>query len=534
MKDNEFFRNGKIQETIVDEVIDDIKEHIDTYKNGNDIKELSNEEYEFGNEEGCEMLENFGNKMSSDVCYNVATSPVEYSIVWSENKNDEILGLETITHKENDVNVEDIIDDSRQNERVGSRYVSIFSIFSDSNLSIKLSECHQEMIQREPVLVPWFLQETKYINIVNMKARMHMWHKWKIKFWWAKISWKRLSRSLACYYHHGYCLNSFCVHIMKNFDFLYIGVHGHANVQCCSGSHGIITQWPILMMDFYKGFHVQMQIWGVGVRSCEVNTFNTPGVVEYLHFIKEVKDAQKIRRSVMDCFEKAILSVLTKEERRISLHFVIVGGGPTGVESATELHVFVHEDIVELYQLVVDLVRVTLIQSIQSGDHILNMYKSRISTFAEQKFAWDGIDVNTGCGVLGVLGKIKVRKKWYKKLHFGNIPRYGFKIFQEVVLVMGYVIKDLHLWIFVQYPWLMNGTFMCKCEKEQFMGPYFISGLLRTKVFEGERLSIRSGDVVWHVMVTIYGCYETWLSQYGGDNSTKDFGFGGQAFFFCF
>ncbi|KAJ0557813.1 hypothetical protein HanRHA438_Chr07g0314251 [Helianthus annuus] len=53
MKDNEFFRNGKIQETIVDEVIDDIQEHIGTYKNGNDIKELSNQECEFENEEGC-------------------------------------------------------------------------------------------------------------------------------------------------------------------------------------------------------------------------------------------------------------------------------------------------------------------------------------------------------------------------------------------------------------------------------------------------------------------------------------------------
>ncbi|KAJ0557814.1 putative NADH:ubiquinone reductase (non-electrogenic) [Helianthus annuus] len=320
--------------------------------------------------------------MCSDVCYNIATSPVEDSIVWSKNKNEEILGLETITHKENDVNVEAIIDDSKQNERVGSRYVNIFSIFPDNNLSIKLSECHQEIIQREPVLVPWFLQETKYINLLNMKTRMHMWHKWKIKFWWAKISLKRLSQSLTCYYHHGYCLNSFCVHIMKTFDFWYIGVHGHANVQCCPGSHGLknvqaycsnsvwghihglilihqgqlihfgkscfITQWPTLMMDCYKGFHVQMQIWGVGVRSygmgllaysepqsrkkefsiddylvmatdAEVNTFNTLGVVEYLHFIKEVKDAQKIRRSVMNCFEKAILSVLTKEERRISL-----------------------------------------------------------------------------------------------------------------------------------------------------------------------------------------------------------------------
>ncbi|KAL8201524.1 hypothetical protein R6Q57_012863 [Mikania cordata] len=134
----------------------------------------------------------------------------------------------------------------------------------------------------------------------------------------------------------------------------------------------------------------------------EVNTFNTPGVMEYCHFLKEVEDAQKIRRSVIDCFEKAILPDLTEEERRTNLHFVIVGGGPTGVEFAAELHDFVHEDLVKLYPMVKDLVRITVIQS---GDHILNTYDSRISTFAEKKFARDGIDVHTGCRVLGVSDK---------------------------------------------------------------------------------------------------------------------------------
>ncbi|KAK1437958.1 hypothetical protein QVD17_03758 [Tagetes erecta] len=134
----------------------------------------------------------------------------------------------------------------------------------------------------------------------------------------------------------------------------------------------------------------------------EVNTFNTPGVNEHCHFLKEVEDAQKIRRSVIDCFEKAILPELTDEERRINLHFVVVGGGPTGVEFAAELHDFVHEDLVKLYPMVKDLVKITVIQS---GDHILNTYDNRISTFAETKFARDGIDVHTGCRVLSVSDK---------------------------------------------------------------------------------------------------------------------------------
>lgn len=85
--------------------------------------------------------------------------------------------------------------------------------------------------------------------------------------------------------------------------------------------------------------------------------------------MQEVEDAQKIRRSVIDCFETAILPGLSEEERRTNLHFIIVGGGPTGVEFAAELHDFLEEDLVKLYPVVKDLVKITVIQS---GDHILN------------------------------------------------------------------------------------------------------------------------------------------------------------------
>ncbi|KAK8613372.1 hypothetical protein V6N13_101134 [Hibiscus sabdariffa] len=134
----------------------------------------------------------------------------------------------------------------------------------------------------------------------------------------------------------------------------------------------------------------------------QVNTFNTPGVLENSHFLKEVEDAQKIRRSVINCFEKAVLPGLSEEERRINLHFVIVGGGPTGVEFAAELHDFVKEDLVNLYPTVKDLVKITVIQS---GDHILNMFDERISCFAEQKFCRDGINVQTGCRVISLSDK---------------------------------------------------------------------------------------------------------------------------------
>lgn len=47
-----------------------------------------------------------------------------------------------------------------------------------------------------------------------------------------------------------------------------------------------------------------------------------------------------------------------------------MGGGPTGVEFAAELHDYVLEDLIKLYPTAKDKVKITLIQS---GDHILNM-----------------------------------------------------------------------------------------------------------------------------------------------------------------
>lgn len=85
--------------------------------------------------------------------------------------------------------------------------------------------------------------------------------------------------------------------------------------------------------------------------------------------MQELEDAQKIRRTVTDCFENAVLPGLSEEERKTNLHFVIVGGGPTGVEFAAELHDYIQEDLINLYPSVKDLVKITLIQS---GDHILN------------------------------------------------------------------------------------------------------------------------------------------------------------------
>ncbi|XP_076888998.1 external alternative NAD(P)H-ubiquinone oxidoreductase B2, mitochondrial-like [Bidens hawaiensis] len=132
------------------------------------------------------------------------------------------------------------------------------------------------------------------------------------------------------------------------------------------------------------------------------NTFNTPGVVENAHFLKEVEDALRIRRSIIDCFERASLPSLSEEEKQRILHFVVVGGGPTGVEFAAELHDFLHEDLIKLYP---SLQKYTTVTLLEASDHILNMFDKRITAFAEEKFKRDGIQVKTGSMVVKVTDK---------------------------------------------------------------------------------------------------------------------------------
>ena len=132
------------------------------------------------------------------------------------------------------------------------------------------------------------------------------------------------------------------------------------------------------------------------------NTFNTPGVNDYTYFLKEIKHARKIRHKLLSLLEEASLPGLSKEERERMLHFVVVGGGPTGVEFAAEFHDLLVEDVRVLFPELTEHVSLSLIQS---NDHILNTYDLRISEVAERQFAKLDINLITGARVKEVTPK---------------------------------------------------------------------------------------------------------------------------------
>lgn len=80
--------------------------------------------------------------------------------------------------------------------------------------------------------------------------------------------------------------------------------------------------------------------------------------------MKEVGDAQQIRKRIMDCVETAMFKDQTPEEVKRLLHMVVVGGGPTGVEFAGELQDFFIEDLRKWIPEIKDNFHVTLLEAL--------------------------------------------------------------------------------------------------------------------------------------------------------------------------
>src|SRR5918999_799751 len=77
------------------------------------------------------------------------------------------------------------------------------------------------------------------------------------------------------------------------------------------------------------------------------NFFGIPGVEEHSLTMRGVEDAERIRNRVIERFEE--VSLIRGEVPQSKLTFVVIGGGATGVETASEIHTLVHEALTPDY-----------------------------------------------------------------------------------------------------------------------------------------------------------------------------------------
>jgi NADH dehydrogenase len=132
---------------------------------------------------------------------------------------------------------------------------------------------------------------------------------------------------------------------------------------------------------------------------CRSASFNTPGVLEHARFLKDVREARAIRRQLLNCFELASKPGVSEEEQKKLLSFRVVGGGPTGVEFAAELHDFVVQDVYRLYPHLKDKVTISLYDT---SPGILGGFDASLRGYAERKFARDGVTVNGNSKITAV------------------------------------------------------------------------------------------------------------------------------------
>ncbi|QUC18622.1 uncharacterized protein UV8b_02863 [Ustilaginoidea virens] len=125
---------------------------------------------------------------------------------------------------------------------------------------------------------------------------------------------------------------------------------------------------------------------------CYSQTFGIQGVKEHAHFLRDVGDARAIRLQILQAFETADLPTTPDEERKKLLHFAVVGGGPTGIEFAAELHDLIKEDLSRMYPGLPGYCAITVYDI---APKVLPMFDAKLAAYATETFHRQGIRVKT-------------------------------------------------------------------------------------------------------------------------------------------
>ncbi len=134
----------------------------------------------------------------------------------------------------------------------------------------------------------------------------------------------------------------------------------------------------------------------------ETNFFGLESMQRHGLGLKDIPDAIAIRNHVLTCFEQAMLEP-DPEQRRTLLTFIVVGGGPTGVEMAGALSELIRLVLVKDYpRLNIKDVRILLLEA---TDKLLAAMPERLREAAVKTLWRKWIDVRFGAQVADYDGK---------------------------------------------------------------------------------------------------------------------------------
>ena len=127
--------------------------------------------------------------------------------------------------------------------------------------------------------------------------------------------------------------------------------------------------------------------------------FGHPEWEQWAPGLKTLDDALEMRRRVLLAFEAAEREPDPEAQRRL-LTFVIVGGGPTGVELAGALAEIARQSLRDDFRRIrPESARIVLIEG---GPHLLATFPEQLRTAARASLERLGVEVRTGSAVTGI------------------------------------------------------------------------------------------------------------------------------------
>src|ERR671916_457166 len=152
---------------------------------------------------------------------------------------------------------------------------------------------------------------------------------------------------------------------------------------------GIDTNKKVVEADGGLEFPYDQLIISLGGQP---NFFGIPGVEEHSMTMRGVEDAVRVRNRVIERFEE--VSLIRDEVPESKLTFVVIGGGATGVEVASEIHTLVHENLAPDYPNIDPYrVRIFLLEALP---HILPELDPALRRAARARLLNERIEVLTG------------------------------------------------------------------------------------------------------------------------------------------
>jgi NADH dehydrogenase len=137
--------------------------------------------------------------------------------------------------------------------------------------------------------------------------------------------------------------------------------------------------------------------------------FGHPEFAQWAPGMKSIDDALELRARIFGAFEMAETEP-DEAARRAWLTFVVVGGGPTGVEMAGQIAELSHRALQRNFRRIDP--RQARVLLLEGGDGVLTQFGARLSAMTARDLGRLGVEVHTGAMVVGMDGEtVDVRRR---------------------------------------------------------------------------------------------------------------------------